>query len=124
MPTEIRKLIFSRDELAEAITNHRNGAHHDNGSKHDDLPSGSIMFCRVHQDTQLRVTVKILPDGETNIQTVQLQPEFVGSALMQYCIDRKIPMPKGASKSLEAMGDNIAMNLSIEAKVSQMPSML
>ncbi len=122
MPTEIRKLIFSRDELAEAIANHRNG--HDNGSKHGDLPSGAIMFCRVHQDTQLRVTVKVLPDGETNIRTVQLEPEFVGAALMQYCIERKIPMPKGASKSLEAMGENIAMNLSIEAKVSQMPNVL
>jgi hypothetical protein len=115
MPTELRQLIFSRDELAAAIANY-------NGNASQDVPAGRIMFCKVMQNSGIFVTVKIVPDGETEVQTVHLDKNTVGAALMKYCLDNKIPMPKKASKSLQALGENIAMSLCIDSISEELPS--
>jgi hypothetical protein len=115
MPTELRQLIFSRDELAEAIANY-------NGAATNGVPAGRIMFCKVTQNSGIFVTVKIVPEGETEVHTVHLDKNTVGAALMKYCLDKNIPMPKKASKTLQAIGDNIAMSLCIDSTSEELPS--
>lgn len=107
MPTEFRQLIFSRDELAKALANYREDTE---GS----VPSGNIVFCQIMQNSDLRVMIKVLPDGETQVHSRELGVDVIAPALMKYCLDNKIPMPRNSEKSLEAIGENIAMTVSID----------
>ncbi len=106
MPIEMRTLIFSRDELSEAITDHAAAA----GAA---LPDGTTMFCSVRADPALQVTLKLVPDGRSTIETVILEAEAVGAALVHYCIERGIPVPQRSDRSLQAMGEAVAMHFSL-----------
>ncbi len=107
MPNEFRQLIFSRDELAKALANYH-------GDAEDHVPSGNIVFCQIMQNSDLRVMIKVLPDGETQVQSRELGVDVIARALMKYCLDNKIPMPRNSEKSIEAIGENIAMTVSID----------
>ena len=114
MPTELRRLIFSRDELAAAIA-------HYNKESPNGMPSGHVMYCKISQNEDLQITVKILPDGESDVQTVELTTDTVASALMQYCLANKIPMPRKSHKTLQAIAGNIEMNLLIDGTSKDVP---
>ncbi|MFQ5954006.1 MAG: hypothetical protein ACE5JZ_02970 [Kiloniellales bacterium] len=114
MPTELRRLIFARDELAKAIANYH-------GVAKDCMPDGHIVFCKVVQDSELHVTVKILPEGESNIQTLRMGVDVIGPALMKHCLDNNIPIPRNAEKSIEVIGENIAMTISINNAIVRLP---
>ena len=107
MPTELRQIIYSRDELAAAITNYENGASRA-------LPTGRIVFCRILNQAELGVEVKMIPNGGSDIRTVQLDANLLGSILIEECARRKIPIPKNASKSLQVIGEAIAITVSTD----------
>ncbi len=107
MPTEIRRIIYSRDELAAAITNYENGASRA-------LPTGRIVYCRIRNQAELGVEVKMIPNGGSDIKTVQLEANLLGSILIDDCARRKIPIPRNASKSLEVIGEAIAIMVSTD----------
>ncbi len=107
MPNEFRQLVFSRDELAQALANYHEDAE-------DSVPLGNIVFCQIMQNSDLRVMIKVLPDGETQVQSRELGVDVIARALMKYCQDNKIPMPRNSEKSIEAIGENIAMTVSID----------
>ena len=115
MPTETRRLVFSSDELVEALNAHRKLA---NGK----MPEGKIVFCRVGETSDFRVSVKILPPGRSEVQTFHLDGDYVGAALIGYCAQCKIPLPRGAEKNLQACGNNVALNLSLNAATQALPN--
>lgn len=113
MPIEMRTLIFSRDELIEAITDHAAATA---------LSDGTIMLCSVTADPVLQVTLKLVPDGQSTIETVTLEAEAVGAALVHYCIERGIPVPQRSDRSLQAMGEAVAMQLSLNQNAVKLPA--
>ena len=115
MPIEMRTLIFSRDELTEAITDHA-------AATGTALPDGTIMFCSVTAAPALQVTLKLVPDGQSTIETVTLGAEAVGAALVHYCIARGIPVPRRSDRSLQAMGEAVAMQFSLNQSSVKLPA--
>lgn len=111
MPTEIRQLVFSPDELAQAIR-----AHGDRIPGR--LPAGDIILCQVIDGPELSVNVKVLPEGGEDLRTVHLDSGFVGASLINFCLDRRIPLPTGSTRHLQAIGGNIALNLALGSKSS------
>ena len=115
MPTELRQLIFSRDELAKALTNYHQDAE-------DSFPAGNIVFCQIMQNSDLHVMIKVLPDGETQVQSKEVGVDVIAPALMKFCLNNKIPLPRNSEKSIEAIGENIAMTVSIERTTVKLSS--
>jgi len=103
MPTEVRRLVFSGTEFYAALDQYlsRTGA---------TLPLGSIV--QVHTDTiHDTVTIDIRLNGSTETHAINLSARQVGGALISYCINNQIPLPRGFSKSLIITGDNVALEM-------------
>jgi len=103
MPTEVRRLVFSNAELYAALDKYlsRTGT---------SLPLGSIV--RIHTDTvHDTVTIDICHSNSAQTDAVSLPARQVGGALISYCINNDIPLPRGFSKSLIIAGDNIALEI-------------
>lgn len=103
MPTETRRILFSNAELYAALDEHLAKA----GSR---LPAGAIR--RISSDGEFHRVVKV--DIRTNKgtgETLELHPEQIGAALISYCMTNQIPLPRGFSKSLVVVGDNVAIQV-------------
>jgi hypothetical protein len=103
MPTEVRRLVFSNDELYAALDQYlaRTGT---------SLPSGSIVrMCTDAVHDVVKIDVSRGDRG--SVDTIELQARQVGGALISYCITNQIPLPRGFVKSLIVSGDNIALEM-------------
>lgn len=103
MPTEVRRLVFSNAEFYAALDQYlsRTGT---------SLPSGPIVKIRTDtiHDT---ITIDICRGTGATNEAVTLEARKVGGALISYCIDNRVPLPRGFSKSLIVAGDNIALDM-------------
>ncbi|MGF1610275.1 MAG: hypothetical protein ACFCUQ_12820 [Kiloniellales bacterium] len=115
MPVEMRTLIFSRDEVAEALTEH---AEQGGGS----LPRGRVIYCQVGCGPDFSMVVKLGASERTEIQTVTLDAEAVGAALIDFCLRRAIPLPRNASRSLQVLGEALALSLAINEVRAPLPA--
>jgi hypothetical protein len=115
MPIEMRTLIFSRDEVAEAIADH---AEHGNGG----LPKGRVVYCQIGQGPDLTMVVKLVPPDRVRIQTVTLDAEALGAALIAFCLRRAIPLPRNSSRSLQVLGEAVALSLAINDIRAPLPA--
>jgi hypothetical protein len=103
MPTEVRRLVFANAEFYAALDQYlsRTGTN---------LPSGSIV--KIHTDMiRDTITVDISRGTSAAVEAVTLTARQVGGALIGYCINNQIPLPRGFSKSLIVAGDNIALDM-------------
>ncbi len=116
MPTEFRRLVFRDDELLAALG-------HELRQTGGKFPSGRIVRHEVMRGPELTVRLEIevegagepcRVDGGTSI-SVTLEPAFIAAALIRFCIREGIPMARRAEKSLQVVGDNLALNLSLDA---------
>lgn len=115
MPIEMRTLIFSRDEVAEALAEH---AERGGGA----LPQGRVIHCQIACGPDLALVVKLVPPERAQIQTVTLDAEAVGAALIDYCLRRAIPLPRNASRSLQVLGEALALSLAINETRAPLPA--
>ena len=115
MPIEMRTLIFSRDEVAQALAEH---AEQGGGA----LPEGRVVYCQVGCGPDLAMVVKLVPPERAQIQTITLDAEAVGAALIEFCLRRAIPLPRNASRSLQVLGEAIALSLTINELRAPLPA--
>ena len=102
MPTEIRRLVFSNDELVEALQAYSE-------TSNEKIPEGKVRTCTVVDDRKTAVTLEIENRFTQEVYQVNLRHEFVGAALLGFCFDTGIPVPRDSEKSLQVSGDNIAL---------------
>lgn len=102
MQTEIRRLVFSTDELVEALYAYSE-------SSSEKIPEGNVISCKAVDDDKTAVALEIENRPTQESYHVNLRHEFVGAALLGYCFDKKIPVPRDSEKSLQISGDNIAL---------------
>jgi hypothetical protein len=116
MPTEFGRLVFRGEELLDALG-------HELKQTKGQLATARIVGHAVICEPELTVRVEIEVgaadepyriDGERRM-SVTLEPAFVASALIRYCIREGIPMARRAEKSLQLVGDNLALSLSLGA---------
>lgn len=112
MPTEMRKIVFSKSELLDAF-NERPRRKSDSS-----LPDGSIEDVHVYQKFGggVKVLIDVRISGEEHIKRFSLDPAAISDVLLNYCNARRIPISKQADKYLEVIGDNIALSQKIRAQ--------
>ncbi len=110
MPTELRRLLFTRDELAEALADYARAT----GRA---WPAGKIRSVRPDAPFDGSLVLR-LRDGAAggSHRTVKLEPEWVAAALIRFCAERGVVLPRRAQKSLELVGDAVSLNIVMQAR--------
>lgn len=111
MPSEVRRVVFTRDELLESLREQR-------GDTQGMLPPGQLTGVRFADDSHNLLTLSIIePDREKAAEAV-LSAASVAAALIRYCMRLRIPLPRDAQKSIALSGDNIVLDLRTPPKRS------
>ncbi len=106
VPKELRKLSFDKDELRAAAYDYclRTHIH---------LPQAAIHDLEVGEDHNAAVTIKFDTMDPQDIKEVRLSRDQMGAALIRYCGEQKIPIPRNGQKVLKIEGQEIALMINI-----------
>jgi len=110
MPTELRKIVFSRRELVEAFDDQTAKFRTRNA-----LPSGPVRDVHVSQQFGggVKVLLDIQDDADDRLKRFSLEAPTISDALLAYCQRMQIPVARDAEKYLEVIGDNLALSQKI-----------
>lgn len=107
MPTELRRLVFSNSQLRAALDNYKRVAP-------EIAPRGRIVSVSLmHDRPDPKVSVSYRDDsaGSDGDAALELEPKSVAAALVLYCMEFDVPVPRNARKKLTMMGDNICLEI-------------
>lgn len=106
MPRELRKVIFSRDEVQAALVNHLLHAGRT-------MPKRAIDRVEVGDGPAI-ATIVFEPGDPTEAQEWPLSQEEVAAALIRYCGQYAIPLPRAAKKQLQLDNNSLALIFSLD----------
>ena len=113
---EFRCIIFNEHETLTAVVERRRRAR-------EKMPIGTILdvtYDNPNRHTVI-VNIRIVDDyGKTEMLTVQTAE--VAAALVEYCLNRKVPMPSGSKKWLELIGSDLTLLMTFNAKSKKKPA--
>ena len=98
MPTEIRRLFFSNEEIIQAVSNYQQ-----RGS--DSLPSGRILELALVPGAALSATVIVQTPGDIQPKEASITTAALAAALIRWCMHQAIPLPRDARKTLSLESD-------------------
>lgn len=99
----MRQIILDQQELRQALEACV-------GPDDPKLPDGKIASASISSDGQ-QVTVSVINGTTQEPSPVSLPASRVAAALIKFCMRRRIPMPRGASKYLCVSGDNLGIRV-------------
>ena len=111
MPTEIRKIIFAEDEIVRAILTQN----HNSTKK---LPPGDIVEVKANSSPEPSLELTIFDPTAEDPKTINLRAPYLAAAMLRFCFDNKIPIPRIADKSVEVLGSSLALSISINANTT------
>jgi hypothetical protein len=114
MPSEYRQLLFSNNELIEAL-------YEFNQVARTKLPPGMILSCTPVKEDKVAVRLQMMDQASGETQVVPLSSELVAAALLGYCIRHRIPIPRNAAKSIQVHGDQISLDLRVKGRRATQP---
>jgi len=109
MPSELRRIVFSESEIIEALDRFAKATRHA-------MPAGKITACRIDSKSALSATLTVQHMAEGSTHTVRFDNASIAAALIRYCIEKKIPIPRASEKSVEAQGPGVALILNLPAQ--------
>lgn len=109
MATEFRRIVLTNDELMDAIALYNRAAK-------QKLPAGQFVSCTVKDGEDLMVSLEICDISTDKRYNIDLKAAYIGASIIKWCQGEKIPIPRDSDKSVEAVGDNIALHLTINGK--------
>ncbi|MEE8394265.1 MAG: hypothetical protein V3R66_07960 [Rhodospirillales bacterium] len=106
MPKELRKLGFDKEELRAAAYDYclRTNIH---------VPQAAISDIEIGEDPAAAVTLKFDTLDVNDVKEVRLNRDQMGAALIRYCGEQKIPIPRRGQKILKIEGEEIALMINI-----------
>lgn len=107
MPREERRIIFDYQETYRAIY----ALCVQKEMKKP--PPGKIIAARLKPDDEKAVVFSLENDYEESATEREYTQDFIAAALMLFCRSSRIPLPKGARKSVAFEGDKIILHVSI-----------
>lgn len=108
MVMEFRRLVFAPAELARALEVIRSA----NASA---LPAGQIKEVVIVDEPQVCVHVRMGVPGSTEECKVVVDVDVLAAAMLRFCMNSKIPIPRAAKKTVVRAGDGLALSFSINA---------
>lgn len=110
MPSEFRRVMFTNNELIEAI-------HDYNKISPDKLPPGIILICTPVSEADVAVRLELVDQRSDEMHVAELSPAVLGAALLRYCMKHR--MPKSATKSIQIHDNEISLNIEIEGRLKR-----
>ncbi len=115
MPTELRRLNFSEEELQAALVNY---ALRSNMK----MPNASIQSLRIYKKDGISVTLHFTPSDEGAARDVEFSEAHLAAAIILFCRVQEIPVPRDARKVLSFDKNTVAMTMQVfygdQAKVN------
>ena len=108
MPMELRKIFFSSEEIEVAATSYCI-----NSGK--PLPSADRLYATFKDDIEAMVTLHLCRSGRSKPVTVSLTRAEVRDALVHFCKEIGIPLPRAGKKVLWSQGDGISLMVTLES---------
>lgn len=105
MPTETRRILFTNEELLNAIARHRR-------DDKQPLPQSRIRGIKAERNGHA-VNVAILLSAGDGHERLEIRPEEVAASLIKYCALQKIPLPRRAQKSIAVEGGQVELHLQL-----------
>ncbi len=107
MPEELRKILFSKEELQAAVVDYclRSKIR---------LPDKNIEDLEVQADPEAMVVLKYATTGPVDTSEVELSRDQVAAALIRYCSSIKVPLPRSGQKVLQPGDDGISLLINID----------
>ncbi|HEU4837895.1 MAG TPA: hypothetical protein VFS88_00620 [Micavibrio sp.] len=105
MPREDRRIFFDYEETYKAIylLCAQKGL--------PKPPSGYIMRMEPNLENPLELDIFLESSRSGSMETIKYTKDFISAALMIMCRTIGIPLPKGASKTLELQKDKIVLRV-------------
>lgn len=110
MVSEVRQIIFSNGELIRAIIAF-------DRSNHKRLPRHRVVECKL--DSEPTVATLVFDTAWKEDKFVHLSEDALIAVLIHACAANGIPLPKSAIKSLRPMGDDLALNFSVNTRSAE-----
>lgn len=107
MPTEFRQIEFQKTEFFSAVRDYR-------ARRGEPLPLGSVLGIDFGEQPDIKAKIRISSDEGDDVTEIELAPEIIAAALILFCINRKIPLPAHAQKSIKRLGANIGLVINID----------
>lgn len=85
------------------------------GPTDEKLPDGKISSASLSGDG-LQVTLTVVNSATQDTRRVVLTANRVAAALIKFCMRRRIPLPRGASKYLYVSGDNLGIRVMLKTE--------
>ncbi|MEQ8193078.1 MAG: hypothetical protein RIB59_01175 [Rhodospirillales bacterium] len=105
MTRELRKIVFSEEQVQAAVVNHCLRTERS-------LPQANIETVEITDDPGRIVTFTYAQDN--GAKTVEFDRDQVGAALILYCKNQEIPLPRAGMKVLKKEGESLAMMISLD----------
>ena len=105
MVAELRHLVFSQQEVVTAVFEYR-------AYRGQPLPKGTVKGLKILGDDPIQLQLEIVMDGSGQVRLADLIDADVTEALVLFCRNRKIPLPKSAEKAVRRIGGTVALMVS------------
>ena len=106
MPNEMRKIVFTEDELQAALVNYALRTN-------KKLPNATINNILVEAKEGVTATIVYMRDGTEEAKSVEFTPNDVAASIILYCNTRQIPLPREAKKVVVPIEDSVGMIIKI-----------
>ncbi len=115
MPSEVRIIAFTSEDVLEAVDEF--GAIVDKR-----LSGGKVTDCHVGKHPGVHALLEVQRAAGEKTGTVDLNSTQLAAALISFCFDHYIPLPRSASKELDVIDDQLVLRLELGAKNIQRAS--
>lgn len=106
MPSEIRLIVFSDEELRDAITAF-------DAASNKPMLRGRVTACHVRKNPQVYAVVEVETAGGDEIDSVDITGAYLAAALISFCKTARVPLPRHASKELDVLADRLVLRLTV-----------
>lgn len=114
MPTEVRYIAFSRQELYKAL----NKLQRARGAP---LPAGAVKRLDVGAEPGISVALTIETD-DGRVKSLQFDRDQVGGALTLYCLESHIPLPRKSQRGLREIDGTLVLTVTSETEAVPLSS--
>jgi hypothetical protein len=111
--SETRYITFPKDALIAAIKFLAAAAN-------QPLPPGRFESCEIQSEPDIAVTLGIRDETTGDLNLRDFTAERLGAAMIGYCRQVGVPLPRTAEKSLAVSGDNLMLCVQVRARSTKL----
>lgn len=111
--SETRYITFPKDALIAAVKFLATAGN-------QPLPHGKLESCEVRSDPDIAVVIGIRDETTGELNQREFTAERLGAAMIAYCRQVGVPLPRTAEKSLAVAGDNLMLCVQVRARSTKL----